>query len=160
MSLEATQTIWGDGIPVAWESTDTVIFDLIAGRSTAPAANSASSMPTTSASPSRESSAPTVPPDSDGPASSLSTGAKAGIGVSASIAGLLLMALLTVLVRRRKKKRDQHLEPMLEVGHVPADMYRMRAEQQSLINELPADPMEVHELPGGRAVDTGKLAGV
>ncbi|KAL8781427.1 MAG: hypothetical protein Q9213_006012 [Squamulea squamosa] len=59
---------------------------------------------------------PTLQPD---PAASLSTGAKAGIGVGAALGGAILAALLAVLILLRRRNHDRKSGLVPKTGHQP-----------------------------------------
>jgi hypothetical protein len=66
--------------------------------------------------PSRGSGAPAIPAESSSPASSLSTGAQAGIGVGAAVVGIAIGALLMwFFVRKRSRRHNRsHVQEELE----------------------------------------------
>ncbi|KAF2463513.1 uncharacterized protein BDR25DRAFT_347165 [Lindgomyces ingoldianus] len=106
-SLDKSQYIWGDGVPVAWESSDTDILSLIA-KVTATAVSSMVSgtgvLPTSIfASRTSTTSTPTHTPISAAGSSSPNTGVKVGIGVGVSIGVLAILGILSWFLWRRRR---------------------------------------------------------
>ncbi|KAF2184891.1 hypothetical protein K469DRAFT_750732 [Zopfia rhizophila CBS 207.26] len=157
-SLGKSQYIWGDGIPIAWQSTDTDILSLIAQATATIASSTASGTvaPSTTGSAPRNSPAPSTstrtPTPSAATSSSLSTGAKAGIGVGVAVGVLAILGILGwFLWRRRRRSRSTPQLPELE-GSTRTEKYAGRGENGALKpspppQELAGERWERVELP-------------
>ncbi|KAF2661665.1 hypothetical protein K491DRAFT_710510 [Lophiostoma macrostomum CBS 122681] len=165
VSLAQSYYIWHDGVPVAWETTDTdILSQSIAAVSRASVAATAgstasTSQPTTTApGPTSTSSTPT-----HAPSSGLSSGAKIGIGVGAGVLAIALILGAFLLLRRRAKKQNygavQLDDTTISRKHGESERYAMHAEPSELgvghggSRELYTQPVELmgdvmsHEMP-------------
>ena len=115
-----SNTVWADLIMIRWQSTDTDIMNLLRESEKTAAEGSAR---TFTASPAATSSAPSPTPTSQrivtsasqsndiAPSSSrLSTGSKAGIGVSVALNAFLLVVVVLIYFHRRRERRSKKSE--------------------------------------------------
>ncbi|KAF2800598.1 hypothetical protein K505DRAFT_370153 [Melanomma pulvis-pyrius CBS 109.77] len=168
MTLEEAQYIWNDGIPVAWEPTDTGILALAAQRTVAKEHRQSTTRLTSPSTPSTPTNtSPGAPPAATETPSSaageptppLSTGTKIGIAVAAlSLAIILVCAGLFFFSFFRR--RHGNVAVSREKIRVPAEGHAVcRSELEAPPPELVGDTLRVAEMPdpyknawGGRQV--------
>ncbi|KAH8805101.1 hypothetical protein F5884DRAFT_440466 [Xylogone sp. PMI_703] len=126
----STWTIFGDGIPVWYQSSDLALF-----RAATATKSSTTSSTSTSTSPTSTSTSPATSTPTSNSSSGLSTGAKIGIGVGIPLAVLALGIIgFAYYMRRRRKNRV-----------LPTELQGLGRKEMTDAEEL-AQPHVVHEL--------------
>lgn len=118
-TIASDLTVFGDGIPIWWQSSDEAIFASASIAAMASFANATSPTQTQASVPSSTPTTSKISPASD-PETSLSGGAKAGIGVGVAL-GVLGAALASFLFLslRRKNRAARRMQEIHDTQRLP-----------------------------------------